>query len=166
RTFLREFEAVPGMAAVYREWQRRGYAFHYVSGSPWQLYPPLLEFMQAAGFPVGSFHLRMFRLKGHSVLDFIRSDGLEYKSPAITDLLQTYPDRRFILVGDSGEQDPEVYARIAHQFPDQVKAIFIRDVTGEQVSHTRYRNLAIPAHIPLRVFQEAGVLQSLRITGL
>src|SRR5262249_46616747 len=41
QTFLREFESVPGMADLYRQWQGRGATFHYVTRSPWQLYEPL-----------------------------------------------------------------------------------------------------------------------------
>ena len=127
-TFLNEFEAVVGMPEVYREWAASGAVFHYVSASPWQLYPPLSEFINRQGFPPGSFHMRLFRLKDQTFLDFLASSE-PYKTSTIESILRTYPQRRFILVGDSGEKDPEVYAELARRFPEQVIHIFIRDVS-------------------------------------
>ena len=50
-TFLREFRAVPETAEVYRQWQKAGAMFHYVSSSPWQLFQPLERFLQEHQFP-------------------------------------------------------------------------------------------------------------------
>jgi phosphatidate phosphatase APP1 len=52
-----------------------------------------------------------------------------------------FPKRHFVLVGDSGEKDPEIYARILSEFPERVEAIFIRDVTGEGQDAARYHEL-------------------------
>ena len=41
-------------------------------------------------------------------------------------LLQAFPRRQFVLVGDSGGADAEIYGRLARKFPDQVRAIYIR----------------------------------------
>jgi phosphatidate phosphatase APP1 len=57
----------------------------------------------------------------------------------IEPLMETYPQRRFILVGDSGERDPEVYAKIAEERPEQVLRIYIRDVTGQAADTPRYQ---------------------------
>ena len=54
---------------------------------------------------------------------------LFYKTSTIESILRTYPQRRFVLVGDSGEKDPEVYAELARRFPEQVMHVFIRDVS-------------------------------------
>lgn len=51
------------------------------------------------------------------------------KRGGVEEILKTFPDSRFLLVGDSGEQDVELYAALAHQYPKQVLAIYIRDVT-------------------------------------
>ena len=45
-------------------------------------------------------------------------------------IFQTYPHLPFVLVGDSGESDAEIYAEVAHKFPGRVLSIYIRDVTG------------------------------------
>lgn len=135
-TFVEPFRAVEGMPALYRRWQAHGAAFHYVSSSPWQLYPPLAAFFHEAGLPAGSFHLKTFRLKDGTLFDMFAS-SLDTKPPVIFELLQRYPDRRFILVGDSGEHDPEVYGLVARRFPRQVVAIYIRAVEGSDLGAAR-----------------------------
>lgn len=138
KTFLEEFEAIPGMSAAYRAWQEKGASFHYVSSSPWQLYPFLWEFLKAERFPGGSFHLKLIRLKDPSVLNFFKS-SVETKVPIIEELINRFPKRKFILVGDSGEHDPEVYGIIGRQFPGNLLHIYIRDVTPHQDKPERFQ---------------------------
>ena len=135
-TFLREFQPVPGMPELYREWAQQGIVFHYVSGSPWQLYLPLAEFFSAQQLPVGSVDLKYFRLKDPSALGLLQSQE-DTKMRAIEPILQAFPQRRFVLIGDSGEQDPEIYTRIARTHRQQIVAIFIRNVTQEQADNAR-----------------------------
>lgn len=140
-TFCRPFAAVPGMAELYRDWATQGAAtFHYVSASPWQLYLPLSEFVRSNGFPAGTFHMKEFRLKDRTAVAMLASPE-KYKPGVIEPLLRQFPRRQFVLVGDSGEKDPEVYAQLARRFPEQVRAVFIRDVTGEEVSAPRYQQV-------------------------
>jgi hypothetical protein len=137
-TFLKPFEAVPGMAAVYRTWQEAGAAFHYVSSSPWQLYPALATFMSGADFPRGSVHLRYFRVKDESFLNLFAS-STKSKPPVIEALLAAYPGRDFVLVGDSGESDPEIYGAVARAHPGRIRHIHIRLVTPEHRDNPRMR---------------------------
>lgn len=60
-TFLRNFEAAPGMAQLYRQWQSHNTVFHFVSSSPWQLYSPLLAFFEQDQFPKATFSLKNVR---------------------------------------------------------------------------------------------------------
>ena len=137
-TFCRPFEAAPGMAELYRDWHERGAQFHYVSASPWQLFLPLAEFIGKAGFPPGTFHMKDFRVKDSTFLALF-ADPQAYKLKTITPLLKKFPQRRFILVGDSGEKDPEVYGVLAREFPNQIHAILIRNVTAEDRNASRYK---------------------------
>jgi len=136
-TFVRPFRPVPGMAELYRRLAAANATFHYVTGSPWQLYEPLLDFCRSEGFPRGTFHMKYFRLTDSSVLNLFGSQQ-EYKTRAIEEILAALPGRRFVLVGDSGEQDPEVYGGIARSHPKQVAAIFIRNVTGQSPKSDRF----------------------------
>ncbi len=136
-TFLRKFKPAAGMPELYRQCADRGIVFHYVSGSPWQLYLPLAEFVEAEELPGGSFHLKQFRLKDQSMLGLLQSQEAN-KLRAIEPILAAYPQRRFILIGDSGEQDPEIYAQVAQKYGEQVVAIFIRNVTDEEIDNPRF----------------------------
>ena len=133
-TLLREFAAVPGIAEIYRRWERLGTAFHYVSASPWQLSKCLCGFIEAAGLPAGSMHLKLFRLKDSTPLGRLPSRKRS-KRRAIEQVMADFPGRRFLLVGDSGERDPEVYAEVARRRPEQVTGIAIRSVEGRRPVH-------------------------------
>jgi phosphatidate phosphatase APP1 len=155
-TFLRDFRAAPGMATLYQRWASSGnVVFHYVSGSPYQLFPALSDFARRDAFPEGSFHLRKFRLKDRSVMEFF-GDPLEFKLGVIEPLMRRFPERTFIFVGDSGERDAEVYGTLATQFPNQVAAILIRDVGGAGLTSPSVVQLyaTLPKHIERRVFRD------------
>ena len=133
KTFLKEFQPVKGMPEIYRHWYSKGYRFHYVSSSPWQLYPVLNEFIDKQSYPQGSMHLKLIRVKDSSIFNLLATPE-EGKVPTITKLLTTYPKRRFILVGDSGERDANIYADIAKRYPGRIVKIYIRDVKGDKGS--------------------------------
>lgn len=91
-------------------------AFALVSGSPAQYVHRVREFLGTHRFPSFGLYLRDL---GPSTLS-------DYKQPVIRALLTELPNA-VVLVGDSGEHDPEVYRQIAAEFPSRVKAIYIRD---------------------------------------
>jgi hypothetical protein len=137
-TFCRSFQPAEGMAKIYAEWASQGAVFHYVSASPWQLYPNLEGFRSANGYPAGTFHLRNMRIKDQSSVDFLLGSA-DFKPKEIGSLLERFPKRRFVLMGDSGEHDPEIYGELARSHPKQVERVLIRDVTGEMADAERYR---------------------------
>lgn len=139
-TFLRPMEPVPGMPALYRRWAEDGAAFHYVTASPWQLFVPLDEFRRASGYPAGSFDMQHFRFKDRTALNLF-ADADKLKQSAIENLFKSFPQRKFLLIGDSGERDPELYAGFALRFPRQVIGIYIRNVTHETPGNERFRRV-------------------------
>lgn len=128
-SFFRDFEAVPGMAALYQKWQQQSASFHYVSSSPWQLYEPLSVFLDKYGFPAASLSLKMVHFKDETFLNSFKS-ATRTKTQAIEAIIKRYPKRQFILVGDSGEKDAQVYAQIALNHPDKIAKIVIRNIDG------------------------------------
>jgi phosphatidate phosphatase APP1 len=127
-------------------------SFHYVSGGPWQLYRPLAAYLiDDMHFPAGSFHLRTVNLE-HSAIghwkDLVevvekafnlaqpqpdqiqQNDTYKHKIDVIQKLMTALPGRKFLMFGDSGEFDPEVYGAILSQpkFLPMVKETSIRDV--------------------------------------
>ena len=139
-TFLRPYKAAPEMADRYQAWENA--SFHYVSGGPWQMYDPLAGFLIGgkAGFPEGSFHMKNVRKNLFSkaswkdLTELVTSNEhtFDHKVAQITILMEHFPRRKFILVGDSGEKDPEVYREIKTNFPRQVQEIWIRDVVNDR----------------------------------
>jgi len=127
-------DAVPGMASFYRGLNRGPAAaesgvaalpsFFYVSTGSWAMYPLLTKFLQGRGFPRGPLFLTDW---GPTDRYIVRS-GAEHKRNAIGRLLNGYPDTRFVLVGDSGQGDPEVYLEFAGSHPHQVAAVLVVDV--------------------------------------
>ncbi|MEM8681756.1 MAG: App1 family protein, partial [Planctomycetota bacterium] len=157
-TFVHPFRPVNGMPAAYRRWGEAGAAFHYVSSSPWQLYKPLVEFLDEQGLPRGSFHLRTLQLQGPSLLRQL-TGGKRSKKKAIRNILAWYPGRQFVLVGDAGEKDPEIYGSIARRHPVQVAAIFIRRVENANLSPLRFEKAfrGLPDHMG-RLFDDPAEL--------
>ena len=139
-TFFLDFAAAPGMASLYRDWATRGANFHFVSSSPWQLYAPLKEFLDDADFPESTLNLKAVRFRDETLLDLFKK-GTETKPAVIEEILQRYPGRQFVLVGDSGEQDPEVYAALLQKYPEQIQKIFIRNVTQESARNDRFKTV-------------------------
>ena len=92
----------------------------YVSKSPWALYDFLVEFMDRHDLPRGPLLLRDLGLHDEAPLDF--------KAACLQRILKTYPWLPFVLIGDSGERDADLYLEVAAQYPGRVKAIYIRDV--------------------------------------
>ena len=156
-TFVRDFRAVPGIVEVYRDWQALGTAFHYVSASPWQLAGCLERFIADVGLPSGSLHLKLFRLKDSTPLGRLPSRKRS-KRRAIERIMDEFPGRRFLLVGDSGERDPDVYAAVAKRRGHQVAGIAIREVEGKAPRHrVRSRLDRLARRLPpgiIRVFTE------------
>ncbi|KAL2003047.1 hypothetical protein VTN02DRAFT_5125 [Thermoascus thermophilus] len=126
-TFVRELNdlTINGVREWYSKMASMGVKMHYVSNSPWQLYPLLETYFKLAGLPPGSFHLKQYS----GMLQGIFEPTAERKRGSLERIMRDFPDRKFILVGDSGEADLEVYTDIALENPGRVLGIFIRDVT-------------------------------------
>lgn len=117
----------PGVAAFYRALRGspdagQGNPVFYVSGSPWNLYDVIADFLEAEGIPAGPLLLRdwdlgpaLFRTRTH-------------KQSAIREIFDAFPDLPFILVGDSTQEDPEIYADLVGRYRDRVLAVYIRNV--------------------------------------
>jgi len=100
----------------------------YVSHSPWNLYRYLKLFLKKNNFPKGPIILRNFPSP------FSKKDKNEkpQKQKEIINLLKTYPKLKFILIGDSGEHDPDIYMEIAKAYPNRILAIYLRSVAHKK----------------------------------
>lgn len=126
-TFVRELAelTVDGVSEWYTQVAKKGVEIHYVSNAPWQLYPLLERYFKLVGLPPGSFHLKQYS----GMLQGIFEPTAERKRGSLEQIMRDFPERKFILVGDSGEADLEVYTDIVLANPGRILGIFIRDVT-------------------------------------
>jgi phosphatidate phosphatase APP1 len=109
----------PGAADLYRDLAAGVNPIFYVSSSPWNLHAFLVEFLRHRGFPWGPVLLR--DLLG-------TAGGRELKTGRIQEILDLHPRLSFVLIGDSGEKDPEIYADIVRAYPGRILAVYIREV--------------------------------------
>lgn len=153
-TFCLDFKSVvvPDMAATYKG--LGDIPVHYVSGGPEQLFGPLYDFLITGpgAFPEGTFHLKFFSShpsleSANNLMQFLGSSlevTYKHKLKEITELMDRFPERKFILVGDSGEIDPEVYSEIRKKRPAQVQEIRIRDLINDNVvNNFRLREMTV-----------------------
>ncbi|KAL9602477.1 MAG: hypothetical protein Q9219_001769 [cf. Caloplaca sp. 3 TL-2023] len=125
--FIRDLSdlRIDGVKEWYTKMANMGVKLHYVSNMPWQLFPVLASFLKGAGLPKGSFHLKHYA----GMLQGIFEPVAERKKGTLERIMSDFPQRRFILVGDSGEADLELYTDIVISNPGRVLGVFIRDVT-------------------------------------
>ncbi|CAF0718830.1 unnamed protein product [Adineta ricciae] len=138
-TFIHGFRVVEGMPEVYRGWQNRyNCSFHYLSAMPDQLYTITKDFIDDHKFPDGTFHMRHFRWASTSIYNFVHS--VDTKMHKINHLRYFVFNslRQLVLVGDSGERDPEIYGNVARMYPKRVRRIFIRAVKNEKDDDDRF----------------------------
>jgi phosphatidate phosphatase APP1 len=109
-------------------------------------------------------HLKLFRLKDSTPLGRLPTRK-RAKRRTIDRIMDDFPGRRFVLVGDSGERDPEVYAAIARHRPEQVAGIIIREVPAKaSQAKVRERLARIARRLPrdsFTIFQDPTQLADL-----
>jgi phosphatidate phosphatase APP1 len=99
----------------------------YVSTSPWNLYQRLTDTLAYHDVPPGPMLLSDW---GFGSKQMLVRPALEYKVETISGVFADFPDRQFVLVGDSGQHDLDAYLALAEAFPGRVRAILIREVPG------------------------------------
>lgn len=152
--------AIPGMAALYRGLaagigKGGNPSFYYLSTGPWNLYEVLTEFLELRGFPKGVLHLTDWGPQER----YVMRSGKEHKRLSLARAFAAFPETKFILIGDSGQNDPYVYVEAARESRHQVKAIVILDV-GEHMADRAtelraWQEELAAEHIPFYFVQDA-----------
>jgi phosphatidate phosphatase APP1 len=124
-------EGMPQMMRCLREDKKERPVFALVSGSPVQFVPRVAKFMALHDFPPFGLYLRDI---GPTTLS-------DYKQPIIRQLMKSVPNP-VVMVGDSGEHDPEVYSQMRGEFPGRVKLVAIHDV-GRDEDKNRFKDMVL-----------------------
>lgn len=122
----------PGMAVLYERLVRAhpGAPVIYLSTGAWNVAPTLTRFLSRNLYPAGPLLLTDW---GPTHDRWFRS-GREHKVENLRRLANEFPDIRWLLVGDDGQHDEELYARFAAEHPERVAAVAIRRLSaGEAV---------------------------------
>ena len=134
----------------------------YLSRSPWNLYRMLERFLDGRGFPRGPIFLRDVGLRAAG----IPAEG--HKRGTLLRLLSDFPRLRFVLVGDSGERDADIYRQVESEHPDRVAAVVIRNVKNN-ANAQRIRRMFERRETPPKYFlvrDSAEAAERLRALGL
>lgn len=138
--------AFPGVAELYQELHDgvggdEGNPMLYVSRAPWSIYEVLAAFFRLKGIPEGP--ILFLREWGLTLQRPLPRKAKDHKRDLIRDMLGRYPALPFILIGDSGQHDPEVYAEVVRENPDRVRAVYIRDVDPDPERRDEILELAV-----------------------
>ncbi|MFD6177511.1 MULTISPECIES: App1 family protein [unclassified Isoptericola] len=128
---------VPGMAELYGRIaaDRPDAPFVYLSNGAWNTAGTLSRFLGRHGFPPGPLLLTDW---GPTQTGWFRS-GPQHKGDSLDRLMTTFPDVRWLLVGDAGQLDEDVYVRASARWPGRVVAIAVRQVARARVRPSRGR---------------------------
>lgn len=103
----------------------------YVSSSEWNLYDFLEDFCETRELPKGVFLLQDLKT---SLWKLLKTGGGNHmhKQEKIIRIMEVFDDMEFVLIGDSGQHDAEIYSEVAKKFPGRIKSIYIRDVRSSR----------------------------------
>ncbi|MBE9062504.1 App1 family protein [cf. Phormidesmis sp. LEGE 11477] len=125
-----------------------GNPIFYVSSSPWNMYDLFDKFVVDNDIPTGPILLRDIELSPANLMSFSHGD---HKREQIDPLLSRFPDMPFILFGDSGQKDAEIYAQLVKDYPGRIMAVYIRDaLPDDEARHQQIEQIA-------EEIREAGV---------
>ncbi len=132
-SFVRDENArrpVPGMAVLLERMVREhhGCPVIYLSTGAWNVQPTIIRFLKRHLYPMGSLLLTDW---GPTTDRFFRS-GQQHKKDSLERLATDFPNIRWILIGDDGQHDEDLYASFAMNHPDQVRAIAIRELLAPE----------------------------------
>jgi|SRR5690606_17171094 len=158
-----------GVAAFYRALRAGPTGFgsnpiFYLSSSPWNLHAHLVELLDMHELPRGPLLLRDW---GFGPEGFAPTGKHEHKVKKAEELLLTFPDLPFVLVGDSGQEDAKHYGTIVERHPDRIVAVFLRDVDHPRTRFDgwveRIRSFGVPVVVAKTSLQAAQRACELRL---
>ncbi|SPO30640.1 related to APP1 - Actin Patch Protein [Ustilago trichophora] len=121
---------VKGVSSWYHAMIDLGAGLHYVTNAPLELHSLVLDFLEAVRLPISHLVLKHYPSGARSLLSSWLEPAGERKRANVVKILDDFRTSPFILIGDSGELDLELYCALAAERPAQVRGVFIRDVSS------------------------------------
>ncbi|MDR6238351.1 App1 family protein [Aureibacter tunicatorum] len=122
---------VKNISKIYKKWEvEQSKAFFYVSSSEWNLYDFLLDFSSINNFPKGVYLLKTLK----KLSDLLRSGygSHMHKYDKIEFLIEKFPKKRFVLIGDNTQHDPLIFFQALINHPKKIDAVFIHQAIKKQ----------------------------------
>ena len=133
--------AVPGMAVLFERLSTAhpGAPVFYLSTGAFNVAPALSRFLSRHLYPAGPLLLTDW---GPTTEGWFRS-GPEHKRVTLRRLASEFPHLRWLLIGDDGQHDQEIYAEFVTELPDRVAGVAIRHLSPTE--SVLARGLPVPA---------------------
>ncbi len=148
-----------GVAAFYQALQKGSIAdgynpIFYVSSSPWNIFPLLTDFLEFQQIPSGPLFLKDYGLSREQLFT---SGHKKHKLTQVDTIFSTYPQLPIVLIGDSGQKDPEIYTEVVRRYPGRVAAVYIRDVTPAErdAEVNKLFEETAAANVPMRLVADS-----------
>ena len=111
-------------------------AFFYVSSSEWNLYNFIEKFTKINHLPKAVIKLKTIKT---SLSDFLFTGrgSHDHKFQKIKEIIEFYPHLKFVLLGDDSQADPTIYENICKTFPQNIRAIYIRQTKKKSKKKTK-----------------------------
>lgn len=136
-----------GVAKFYQKLTGASNPIFYVSSSEWNLYDFLLDFFKERGIPKGPFLLQEYK---SGLRDLLMSGGgsHQHKQEKIDRLMKLFPTLKFVLIGDSGQRDTEIYRQALEKYPDRILAVYIRKIGKkddfDHITNQEFKDKGVP----------------------
>ncbi len=149
-------KSFPRTAAVFSRFVSPDNPIFYISNSPWNMHTYLQEYLKYQDFPTGIMLLRDINALKWKTKDL----ELQNKYQEIVKVMVAHEELTFILIGDAGEVDVDIYEQIARHYPNRISAIYIRSVNSKKRMQ-RVREFAeSTSHVPIMIFDHSSEMAS------
>jgi phosphatidate phosphatase APP1 len=127
-TTVEKRKAVKDMQHLIKRFALSGTASFYLSNSEQNLYPMLYRFLTINEFPPGPLFLRQYIRIGDVILKKIFQKKHSHKVNMLGKIMELFPNKKYILIGDNTQKDLRIYLQLAETFPERIRYIIIRKV--------------------------------------
>lgn len=136
----------------------------FVSRGPWSIYPVLTDFFRARG--IAERPILLLREWGLTLQSPWPRRARAHKRDLIAEVMDVYGESTFVLIGDNGQHDPELYAELAREHPDRIRAVYIRDIDASAARRQQVETLFGALDVPMVAGDTAAMARDAVARGL
>ncbi len=142
-TTVENRKAVKDVQHLIKRFALSGTASFYLSNSEQNLYPMLFRFLAINEFPPGPLFLKQYVHLADTIRRRILRKKHSHKRNILAKIMELFPNKKYILIGDNTQKDLRIYLDLAETYPDRIRYIIIRKVR-ERKEHEAMLSKARP----------------------